>query len=76
MVTVVPLALTRRRPAGTRLLLTVTRVLLTVTRVLLTVTPVLLTVTRVLLAMPRRHFDVYVVPRTSRSVCRHTRAVG
>ena len=76
MLTVVPLALLRRRPAGTRLLLTVTRVLLTVTRVLFTVTRVLITVTRIPLAMPHGHFNVNVVPRISRSVCGHGSLVG
>ena len=76
MLTLVLLAVTCGQPVGARLPLTVTRVLLTVTRLLLTVTRVLLTATRVLLAIPRRHFDVTVVPRISRSVCGHVRMVG
>ena len=69
MLTVVPLALTRRLAVGTRLLLAETRLLLAVRRVLLVVT-------HVRLAVPQSHFDVRVVPRISRSVCEHGSVVG
>jgi hypothetical protein len=62
MLTVVLLALMRRLPAGTRLLLAVTRVPLAVTGVPL--------------AVPQGQFDVRVVPHNSRSVCEHGRLVG
>lgn len=62
MLTVVLLALMRRLPAGARLLLAVTRVPLAMTRVPL--------------AIPRSHFDVSVVPRNSRSVCKRGRMIG
>jgi hypothetical protein len=56
-VTVVLLALMRRRPAGTRVLLAMTRVLLAMTRVPLAVT--------------QRRSAVNAVPHNFRSVCKH-----
>ena len=76
MLTVLPLALMHRQPAGARLLLSVPRLLLAVTGVPLAVTRLLLAVTRVQFAMPHGHLDVNVVLRISRSVCEHGSMVG